>query len=143
MRVFVDSDVLTAALATRGICADLLRLVLRQHQLVASKAVFRTLRDTLITRLGLPRALADQVIPFFRERAEVCGPQSQAAGKTVAELAYDPILGAALVGQADILVTTNRALLAVNEHISVRITDPRGFWEFLTSPRPSPANGKG
>lgn len=138
MRVFVDSNVLIAALATRGICVDLLRLVLVDHQLLASKAVFRELRGVLIERLGLPRALADQVIPFLRERADVCESRL-AAVRTSAESEYDQILGAALEGQADVLVTADRALLATDNRASVRITDPRGFWELLTRRRPSPS----
>ncbi len=139
MKVFLDSNVLIAALATRGICADLLRLVLVEHQLLASKAVLRELRGVLIDRLGLPRARADQVIPFLRERAEVCEPPSPAVRKTSAESEYDQILGAALEGQADVLVTADRALLATDNRASVRITDPRGFWELLTRRRPSPS----
>ncbi len=135
MRVFVDSNVLIAALATRGICVDLLRLVLVDHQLLASKAVFRELRGILIDRLGLPRALADQVIPFLRERAEVCESRLPAV-RTSAESDYDQILGAALEGQADVLVTADRVLLTTDNRASVRITDPRGFWELLTSPSP-------
>ena len=138
MKVFLDSNVLIAALATRGICADLLRLVLVEHQLLASKAVFRELRGVLIDRLGLPRALADQVIPFLRERAEVCESRLPAV-RTSAESDYDQILGAALEGQADVLVTADRALLATDNRASVRITDPRGFWELLTRRRPSPS----
>ncbi|MFQ5545759.1 MAG: putative toxin-antitoxin system toxin component, PIN family [Acidiferrobacterales bacterium] len=133
MRIFLDSNVLSAALATRGICADLLRLVLLEHQLLASKTVFRQLRDVLINRLGLPPARADQVIPFLRERAEICGSRLPAV-RTGAESEYDQILGAALEGQADVLVTGDRALLAIDDRASVRITDPRGFWELLTSP---------
>ncbi|MFQ5759403.1 MAG: hypothetical protein ACE5HM_00355, partial [Acidiferrobacterales bacterium] len=87
----------------------------------------------LINRLGLPQARADQVIPFLRERAEACEPRSTAV-RTGAESEYDQILGAALEGQADVLVTGDRALLAIDDRASVRITDPRGFWELLTSP---------
>ncbi len=134
MRVFLDSNVLIAALATRGICADLLRLVLCEHQLVASTAVLKALRTILITRLGLRPALADQVIPFFRERAELSVAQPATVGPS-AELPYHQILGAALAGEADVLVTSDRALLAQDEQASVHITDPRGFWELLTSPR--------
>lgn len=130
MKVFLDSNVLIAALATRGICADLLRLVLAEHQLLASKAVFRELRCILIDRLGLPRARADQIIPFLREQAEVLEPRLPAV-RTSAESDYDQILGAALEGQADVLVTGDRALLAIDNRASVRITDPRGFWEFI------------
>lgn len=131
MKVFLDSNVLIAALATRGICADLLRLVLVEHQLLASKAVFRELRDVLINRLGLPRALADQVIPFLRERAEVSAEPQPPSSPNGAESDYNQILDTALACQADVLVTGNRTLLSIGDRASVRITDPRGFWGLL------------
>lgn len=43
MRIFLDTNVLVAALATRGLCADLLRVVLREHQLVLSAQVLTEL----------------------------------------------------------------------------------------------------
>ncbi len=132
MRVFLDSNVLIAALATRGICADLLRLVLVEHQLLASRSVFREVRGALIDRLGLPRAMADQVIPFLRERAGVCEPRLPTV-RTRVESEHDQILGAALEGQADVLVTGDRALLAIDDRASVRVTDPRGFWKLMVT----------
>ena len=39
MRVFVDTNVLVAAVATRGLCADVLRAVLASHELVVSQQV--------------------------------------------------------------------------------------------------------
>ncbi len=134
MRVFLDTNVLIAALATRGICADLLRLVLVEHQLLASKAVFRKLRGILIDRVGLPRARADQIIPFLREQAEVREPPFSADNPDDGW-----IFAAALAGEADVLVTGDHALLAVDGRVSIRITSPRGFWKLLTRRRPSPS----
>ena len=37
MRVFLDTNVLVSAFATRGLCADVLRHVLADHQLAASE----------------------------------------------------------------------------------------------------------
>jgi hypothetical protein len=34
LRVFLDTNVLVSAFATRGLCADLLELVLLQHELI-------------------------------------------------------------------------------------------------------------
>ncbi len=36
MRVFLDTNVLVSAVATRGLCADVLREVLLSHQLLVS-----------------------------------------------------------------------------------------------------------
>jgi uncharacterized protein len=39
VRVFLDTNVLVSAFATRGLCADLLELVLLEHDLVLGRWV--------------------------------------------------------------------------------------------------------
>ncbi len=39
MRVFLDTNVLVSAFAARGICADLLELVLLEHDLIIGRHV--------------------------------------------------------------------------------------------------------
>ena len=53
MKVFVDTNVLVAAYATRGLCSDLLRLILAQHELVVSQQVLAELERAL--RAQAPR----------------------------------------------------------------------------------------
>ena len=54
MRVFLGINVLVGALATRGVCADVLRVVLAEHTLVTSEVVLRELIRALRTRIKLP-----------------------------------------------------------------------------------------
>ena len=54
MRVFLDTNVLVAAFATRGLCADVMRVVLAEHQ-VTGDVVLRELRKALARRIKLPR----------------------------------------------------------------------------------------
>lgn len=131
MRVFVDSPVLVAALATRGICADLLRCVLVKQQLLLSKAVLRELRRLLMNRLALPRELADQAIPFLRERADICAEPQAMPIRSDAASAFDQIVAAAIEGRADVLVTGDQKLSAVDAPVSLQITGPRGFWTLI------------
>ena len=56
MRVFLDTNVLVSAVATRGICADLLRLVASEHELVVGEVVLTELRHVLATRIRLSPA---------------------------------------------------------------------------------------
>jgi predicted nucleic acid-binding protein len=41
VRVFLDTNVLVSAFASRGLCADLLELVLLEHDLVSGQTVLR------------------------------------------------------------------------------------------------------
>lgn len=133
MRVFLDTGVLVAAFATRGICADVMRLVLTEHEFVTGKPVFRELRRILIERLHLPTRVADQVIPFLREHGHVSDPR-QPAPWPESDTHDRWILASALEANTDVLVTGEPTLLDVGEQASLHITDPRGFWKLIRHP---------
>ena len=50
MRVFFDTNVLVSAFLTRGLCADLLRLVLTEHTLVTSEGVLANFFNSLLSK---------------------------------------------------------------------------------------------
>lgn len=58
MKVCLDTNVLVAAFATRGLCADVLRAVLAEHELVTGEVILAEFRRTLTTKLMAP---ADRV----------------------------------------------------------------------------------
>ena len=47
MRVFLDTNVLAAGFATRGLCSDLIREVLENHEWVCSDAILTELQRIL------------------------------------------------------------------------------------------------
>ena len=128
--MFLDTNVLVSAFATRGVCADLLRLVLLEHELVTGEVVLKELRRILAGKLKMPEKAAGQVIDFLREEAEVVNPERPAA---LPERDPDDrwIAAAALKAKADVLVTGDQDLLQVGDRLGIRILDPRGFWEQL------------
>jgi predicted nucleic acid-binding protein len=48
MRVCLDTNVLVAAVATRGLAADVLRLTLAEHDLLVPEVVLTELRRVLV-----------------------------------------------------------------------------------------------
>lgn len=128
MRVCLDAPVLAAAFATRGLCADVLRLVLARHRLVCGRPVLTELRRLLTERLRVPVLTADQIIPFVREQAEI-GSASQPVA--TAGASQDWLLASAMDAAADVLVTHRRALVQVPAPVPLAVTDPRGFWELV------------
>lgn len=68
MRVFFDTNVLVSAFLTRGLCADLLRLVLTEHTLVTSGVVLSELSDVLSRKGRLPSQQVDAIETFLREQ---------------------------------------------------------------------------
>ena len=52
MRVFLDTNVLVAAYATRGLCEDVFRVILAEHELVVSDTVLAEFERVLGQKLG-------------------------------------------------------------------------------------------
>jgi uncharacterized protein len=131
VRVFLDTNVLVSAFATRGLCADVLRLVLAEHTLVTGDVVLRELARVLRTRIKLPRAKAEQIVAFLSEH-EVAPKPRAPSDLAIRDEDDRWVLASAVAGAADVLVTGDRDLLDVATHAPLKIVDPRGFWELAS-----------
>ncbi|MGA8048918.1 MAG: putative toxin-antitoxin system toxin component, PIN family [Burkholderiales bacterium] len=133
MRVFLDTNVLVSAFATRGLCADLLELVLLEHDLVLGRQVLRELDRALRSKLRLSPARTRDIAEFISGRAA-----GLVADARPADVRADPddarVLGEALAAQAALFVTGDAELLKLREIGSMPIVSPRGFWEILHAP---------
>lgn len=135
MKVYLDTNVLVAALATRGLCADLFQAVLADHQLVVGEALLGELRRVLTRRLRMAPALIDEVEAFLRSQGEV-GREAPATTLDIRDPADRLIVAEAIAGGAEVLVTGDDDLLSVAAGAPLPIVTPRAFWELLrTGPR--------
>ncbi|MBI4564609.1 MAG: putative toxin-antitoxin system toxin component, PIN family [Planctomycetes bacterium] len=130
MRVFLDTNVLVAAFATRGLCADVLRHVLTEHALVTGEVVLAELQKALRRKLRLPGRTIREIIQFLRDQEVVPRPPAP-SGAPVRDPDDRWIIASALVARADILVTGDRDLLELEGAAPLPIVDPRGFWKAL------------
>ena len=132
MRVFLDTNVLVAAVATRGLCADVFRTVLASHELVVSQQVLDEVRRVLRVKLGVrPGPVAD-LIRLLEQEAEVA-PPVRLSGIELNDQDDLPILGAAVAARADVFVTGDRELAELGTVEGMRAVSPRQFWEGLKS----------
>jgi putative PIN family toxin of toxin-antitoxin system len=123
----LDSNVLVAAFTTRGLCADVVRVVLADHDLVLGDVNVREVRRVLTQRMKVSPAVVDRIEDLLRAQTVV--------GKARKRPAFDVrdpddawVLGAALAGQVEVLVTGDRDLLEMAEP-PLPILSPRDFWE--------------
>ena len=134
MRILLDTNVLVAAFATRGLCLDVLQLVLAEHRLVVGETVVEELERILGEKLRLPAARVREIVGFVRDQAEVVAPDEPASWPDT-----DPadrwIAAAALVGAADVLVTGDRDLLDARPVAGLRVVTPRALWTLLRAAR--------
>ncbi len=130
MIVFFDTNVLVSAVATRGLCADIVNVALAEHQLVIGETVLVELRQVLRQKLRLLTALVAEMDTFLRQHAAVI----KAAAKLevrVRDANDQAILAEAVTGKADVLVTGDQDLLEIAAQAPLKILSPRGFWELL------------
>ncbi|MBI4615528.1 MAG: putative toxin-antitoxin system toxin component, PIN family [Planctomycetes bacterium] len=133
MRVFLDTNVLVSAFATRGVCADVLRVVLAEHTLVTSEVVLGELFRALRTRLKLPARTIHEIEMFLR--AHEVHPRPEAPSPIeIRDPADRWVLASAVDARAELLVTGDRDLLDVAADLPVKIVNPRAFWDLMRRP---------
>ncbi len=132
MRVFLDTNVLVSALATRGICADVLRIVIAEHSLVVGETVLRELRIVLGDKLGVPHGTIGATERFLRKEGVVID-EAVPLGIDVRDPDDVPIQEEAVAGKAGVLVTGDGDLLEIADGAPLAIVNPRGFWDTLRS----------
>ena len=130
MRVFLDTNVLASAVATRGICADVLQVTLAEHQLVVGEKVLSELRRVLVRKFRVTPELVDETDDFLRREAEVVGEAAR-LDLSVRDADDLTVLEQAVAGAGDLLVSGDRDLLDVDVELPIRILSPRGFWTLL------------
>lgn len=130
MKVCLDTNVLVAAFATRGLCADVLRTVLAEHDLVIGEVLLAELRRVLGAKLKVPADRIQAIEAVFAPFPIIPKP-SGPSDLPIRDAADRWVLATALEGEADVLVTGDRDLLAVQVESPIPILEPRAFWELL------------
>ena len=130
MRVYLDTNVLVSAIATRGLCAELLQVVLADHRLVIGETVLAELKRVLRQKIRLTPSTITEMDTFLRRHAAVVGKSVPLLLK-IREATDGPVLAEAMAGTADVLVTGDRDLLVVAAKAPLPILAPRAFWELL------------
>ena len=121
---------LVSAFATRGVCADVLRVVLAEHTLVTGEVVLRELGRVLRKRIGRPPEAVNEIDEFLREHEVAPKPAARAAIPK-----RDPddqwVVASAIESRVDVLVTGDLDLLDIAAD-AIKIVDPRGFWDLVS-----------
>lgn len=128
MRVFLDTNVLISAVATRGICADIVRVVLAEHRLILGETVVAEMRRVLRDKLRVPERSAGEFEELLRREGTLVGDAPPVEGE-LRDPSDAAVLAEALAGEAEVLVTGDRDLLELSWSPPLVVVSPRGFWE--------------
>jgi predicted nucleic acid-binding protein len=131
LRVFPDTNVLYAALATRGLCSDLLRALLAEHDIVIGAPVLVELRRNLLGKLRMPAERIEIMTGFVSDLELAPSAPLRAARPARIDAADAAILKCAAHARVEIFVTGDGALLKLREYAGIPVVSPRNLWQRL------------
>ena len=130
MKVFLDTNVLASAAATRGLCADVLRQAFASHQLFISEQMLSELNRVLRFKFGVSQDLIKDFIWLLRQDTVLAEPV-RLPRVELQDKDDLPILGAAIASGVEVFVTGDKELLDLGHIEGMEILSPRQFWEKL------------
>ena len=137
MKIVLDTNVLIAAFATRGLCHAVFEVCIDQHEIVVSEHILKEVAATLEKKLRLPADVIDDLIQYLRENAFVENVR-RPTGKICRDPSDDWILALAEQAKAEYIITGDQDLLILKAHADIPIIQPRQFWEVLRLKKNAP-----
>jgi uncharacterized protein len=131
VRALLDTSVLVAAYISRaGMCANLLEDILYGHEWVTSDFILGELSRKLRDKFKYPEHKIAEIREAAMISAEFVTPEEIPSGacRDPNDL---PILGTAVAGRADVIITGDKDLLALTPFRGIPIIRPGEFWKLL------------
>ncbi len=131
MRVVLDTNVIVAAFATKGLCSDIFEICLLDHSIIISEYILLEVKEKLIDKIHLTQSSVNDIVSYLRNQAEVVMPEE--LHESVCRDKDDiNIIGTALSGNARFIITGDEDLLSLKKYKNVEILTPREFWSKLS-----------
>tara|TARA_R110002124_G_scaffold286171_3_gene466223 strand:+ start:1541 stop:1942 length:402 start_codon:yes stop_codon:yes gene_type:complete len=131
MKVFVDTNVLVSAIASRGLSADVFQLILTEHDLITGEFVLNEFRRVLITKIKVPEEIVNEAEQLLRRYQIEPIPENPSQIK-VRDEDDRWVLESAMQAEADVLITGDKDLLVISDQlVKPKIITPRQFWELV------------
>lgn len=126
MRIVVDTNVLIAALISRGFCHELFEHCFLSHKLVTSIFILNEVREKLVEKFKYTIEIADEAIELLRSQMQLVMPVSLSV-QVSRDGDDDNILATAIAGRCDCILTGDKDLLILTQYEGIKIFNPRQF----------------
>jgi putative PIN family toxin of toxin-antitoxin system len=130
LRVFLDTNIIVSAFATRGLCADFFREILSAHTLITSEHILEETEDVLARRFKVPKETVGEIIELLRKQ-EIVTPSDTPPQISIRDLDDLPVVAAAIEAKADYLVSGDKDRLSLVPLNELKIATPREFWTVI------------
>ena len=129
MRIVLDTNVLVAAFIAHGTCNELLEHCALRHVIILSNYILDELQVVLSEKFGFNAAECREVLALLRSRCVLVQP-SQLKSPGCSDPDDDPVIGTAVAGNCDCLVTGDKALQKLKAYGRTAVVFPGDFWRF-------------
>ena len=75
MRVVLDTNVIIAAFAARGLCAEIFEVCLAEDTIIISEHILSEVKENLVKKIHLQKDIVQNIIEYLRDTTELFKPQ--------------------------------------------------------------------
>jgi putative PIN family toxin of toxin-antitoxin system len=129
MRILLDTNVLIAAFISHGVCAELLEYCAYHHDLISSDFILKEFRENLAIKFKISIRESSEATQLLATRMNIVKPL-ELDSKTCRDQDDDRILGTAIAGQCQCVITGDKDLLVLKKYKGVDIISPQDFWKY-------------
>ena len=130
MRIVLDTNVIVAAFAARGLCAEVFEVCVSGHTVVISEHILAEVNSALLKKVNLSKQIVHDVTNYLTDTAETVEP-APVDNSVCSDKDDLPIIGTAIKGNAAFIVTGDADLLSLKSYRGIDIITPREFWNRL------------
>jgi len=130
VKVVLDTNVVVAAFATRGLCSEVFEVCLAEHCIVTSEHILMEVKEKLIDKIRLPENTVNEIVDYLRAQAETVVPE-KLNSPVCRDKDDEKVIGTALSDHAGFIITGDEDLLLLKKYKGIRIVTPREFWSML------------
>ena len=128
MRVILDTNVIVASFATRGLCSAVFELCLDRFDIVTSPFLRKEVESALLKKVRMPGNVISELVNFLTEHS-ISFEVRDIPGNVCRDPDDAQLLALAEVSGAEYLVTGDKDLLILKKYCATKIVTPRKLWE--------------
>ena len=130
MKIVLDSNVIIAAFAARGLCNALFESCLENHEIILCDLILSEVAKNLKEKIRLPDDIIQQILVLLKSHSRLVIPDKVDVNACRDEKDL-MVLGSAVAGKVQCIVTGDKDLLSIGEFQNIKIFDPRAFWSAM------------
>jgi len=129
MRILLDTNVLIASIISHGVCFELFEHCIRNHNVISSKYIINEFVEKLNYKFKYTKSEVNAAKNIIFERIEIVQPENIKI-KNLKDKNDFPIIGTAIAGKCDCIITGDKHLQELNKIKDIDIIRPSEFWQY-------------